>query len=84
VYWQLSDPVYEGGYHNLPRTPAAVLPGTFDGNLAVSTGLLYLNDALDGSYIVNSPGAALTNLGDGVIISKYPDGEAAAALVPER
>jgi hypothetical protein len=84
VYYKLADPQTENGEHNLPRTPHAVHPNSFDGDHPITTGLLYLMDADLGSYFVNPGKSYLNNLGDGIKISEYPDGKVEMIAVPER
>jgi hypothetical protein len=84
VYYKLADPQTEKGEHNLPRTPHAVHPNSFDGDHPITTGLLYLMDAIKGSYFVNAGKSYLNNLGDGIKISEYPDGKVEMIAVPER
>ena len=66
VFFDLKDS--EGG-EVLPRTPAAVIPGTFDGDHPITTGLLKYFSTDYGSYIVNQPYSALLNLGNGILLA---------------
>jgi hypothetical protein len=69
VYYKLADPQTEAGKDNLPRAPHAVHQKSFDGDNPITTGLLYLMDAIKGSYFVNAGKNKLTHLGDGIQIS---------------
>lgn len=53
----------------LPRTPAATVPGTFDGDHPITTGLLTYLSTNWGSHIVNQPYSVLFDIGDGILLA---------------
>lgn len=66
VFYDLQDS--ENG-EILPRTPAATVPGTFDGGHPITTGLLKYYSTNWGSHIVNQPSSVLFDIGDGILLA---------------